>query len=113
MTTSAESPVVGKRPWWTALLVVNYLSGAHLLLVFALRPLVPEYLAPPLLAAVAVGGVPATGLGVLVGWLVLVATRRRPGRRPSLDALAAAGVGALVAPFLLLLIGLGVLWRTL
>jgi len=88
--------------------VVNYLSGAHLALVFVLRPLAPA----PILAAVAFGGLPATAIGILIGWLVLALSRRRPGRSPSRDALAAAGTGALVAPFLLLVIVIGVLWLT-
>ncbi|SHN44302.1 hypothetical protein [Cryptosporangium aurantiacum] len=106
------TPVIQKRPWWTALLVVNYLSGAHLALVFALRPLAPEILPGPILVLVVFGGVPGTGAAILVGWLVLALSKRSPGRRPSVDALVAAGVGALVAPFLLIAGGVLVLWGT-
>ncbi|MFG1927874.1 hypothetical protein [Cryptosporangium sp. NPDC048952] len=93
------------RPWWTTLLVVDYLFGAHLLVVFGWAWLGPKSFG---LAFFAVGGVPLIGLAILVGWAILGATWRNPGPRPAVDALVAAGVGALAAP--ILAVPLLVLW---
>lgn len=88
-----------------------YLSSAHLASAFAVAVLTPQRGGITVAGAIAIIGLPVTAVAILIGWLTLALSRRRPGRYPPLDALIAAGVGYLVLSIPLALMVLLAAWR--